>query len=80
MLTLFGGSISDLTPMLTDERFAPNWEPRVLSRFGLTMAKFNGTVFPVQMGVNTKKIEQMEAAGSVPAEGNAPPAPAMATA
>ncbi|KAF1988475.1 Cloroperoxidase [Aulographum hederae CBS 113979] len=57
MLTLFGGSIADLEPMLTDERFAEHWEPRVLSRFGLTMAAFNGTVIPVQMGVDEKKVK-----------------------
>jgi hypothetical protein len=57
MLTLFAGSISDLTPMLTEERFAEHWEPRVLSRYGLTMMKFNGTVIPVERGVNTKSIE-----------------------
>jgi hypothetical protein len=60
MLALFGGSISDLSPILTEERFPEHWEPRVRSRFGLTMAKFNGTVLPVEMGVNTKKIEQLE--------------------
>jgi hypothetical protein len=80
MLTLFGGSIADLTTMLTEERFPPNWEPRVLSRFGLTMAKFNGTVIPVQLGVNTKKIEELEAAAGVSGEGNAAPPTAMATA
>ncbi|KAG0646307.1 sterigmatocystin biosynthesis peroxidase stcC [Hyphodiscus hymeniophilus] len=51
MLTIFGGSIADLTPMLTEERFPENWEPRVTSRYGLTMAKFNGTVIPVERGV-----------------------------
>ena len=55
MLTIFGGSINDLVPMLTEERFPEHWEPRVHSRFGLTIAKFNGTVLPVEMGVNTKK-------------------------
>jgi hypothetical protein len=60
MLTLFGGSISDLTPMLIEERFPENWEPRVRSRFGLTMAKFNSTVIPVEKGVDTKKIAQLE--------------------
>jgi hypothetical protein len=54
MLTIFGGRIGDLTPMLMEERFAENWEPRVLSRFGLTMAKFNGTVLPVELGVKKK--------------------------
>lgn len=55
MLTIFGGSISDLTPMLKEERFAEKWEPRVLDRFGLTMAKFNFTVIPVERGVDPKK-------------------------
>lgn len=56
MLTIFGGSIADLTPMLTEERFSENWEPRILDRFGLTMAKFNGTVIPVERGVDAKKF------------------------
>ena len=67
MLTLFAGSISDLTPMLIEERFPDDWEPRVRSRFGLTMAKFNSTVIPVERGVDTKKIEQLEAGGELPA-------------
>jgi hypothetical protein len=62
MLTLFDGRIDDLTPMLTEERFTENWEPRVRSRFGLTMLKFNFTVLPVELGVDTKKIEKQEAA------------------
>ena len=61
MLTLFGGSVPDLTPMLIEERFAENWEPRVRSRYGLTMAKFNATVIPVELGVDTKNIEKLEA-------------------
>jgi hypothetical protein len=64
MLTIFGGSINDLTPMLTEERFPEHWEPRIRSRFGLTMARFNGTVIPVERGVNAKKVEQSEARGS----------------
>jgi len=55
MLTIFGGSIKDLTTMLTEERFPENWEPRVHSRFGLTMAKFNTTVIPVERGVKKAK-------------------------
>ena len=51
MLTIFGGRVSDLESMLTEERFSEHWEPRVLSRFGLTMAKFNGTVLPVELGI-----------------------------
>lgn len=51
MLTIFGGRVADLKTMLTEERFSEQWEPRVLSRFGLTMAKFNLTVLPVERGV-----------------------------
>lgn len=51
MLTIFGGRVDDLTPMLTEERFSDDWEPRILDRYGLTMAKFNGTVIPVASGV-----------------------------
>jgi hypothetical protein len=54
MLTIFGGRVADLEPMLREERFAEKWEPRIRSRFGLTMASFNGTVLPVEMGVKTK--------------------------
>lgn len=57
MLTIFGGRIEDLTPMLTEERFSENWEPRILSRFGLTMAKFNFTVLPVERGVDVKNYK-----------------------
>jgi hypothetical protein len=60
MLKIFGGNIADLTPMLTDERFADNWEPRVLDRFGLTMLKFNATVIPVERGVDVKKYQKSE--------------------
>jgi hypothetical protein len=65
MLTIFGGRIEDLTPMLIEERFAPNWEPRVMEHFGLTMAKFNFTVLPVEKGVNVKKYEQERATAKV---------------
>jgi hypothetical protein len=57
MLTIFGGSVEDLRPMLTEERFVEGWQPRILSRFGLTMAAFNGTVLPVEFGVKRAKIE-----------------------
>jgi len=57
MLTIFGGRIDDLKPMLIEERFSENWEPRILDRFGLTMAKFNFTVIPVERGVDPKKFQ-----------------------
>lgn len=56
MLTIFGGRIEDLKPMLKEERFSEKWQPRVLDRFGLTMAKFNFTVLPVERGINVKKF------------------------
>lgn len=72
MLTLFGGSVVDLTPMLNEERFSDNWEPRIRSRYGLTMGRFNGTVIPVEMGVNTKRIEKLEAETRAQAQDGSP--------
>ncbi|KAF2029930.1 Cloroperoxidase [Setomelanomma holmii] len=57
MITIFGGRVDDLKPMLTEERFVDGWEPRILSHFGLTMAAFNGTVLPVELGVKRAKVE-----------------------
>lgn len=54
MLTIFGGDVEDLTPMLVEERFAEGWEPRIKTHYGLTMAEFNATVLPVELGVDTK--------------------------
>jgi hypothetical protein len=76
MLTIFAGSVTDLTPILTEERIPDHWEPRVRSRFGLSMAKFNMTVIPVEKGVNTKKIEQLEAERRANVDGG-DPAPAQ---
>jgi hypothetical protein len=58
MLTIFGGRVDDLRTMLTEERFSENWEPRIRSRYGLTMAAFNGTVLPVEFGVKMKMKSQ----------------------
>lgn len=58
MLTIFGGLVDDLVPMLVEERFADNWEPRIKSHFGLTMAEFNATVLPVEIGVHLKQKSQ----------------------
>jgi hypothetical protein len=57
MLTIFGGRVEDLKPMLIEERFSDHWQPRVLDRYGLTMAKFNGTVLPVERAVDVKKYQ-----------------------
>lgn len=66
MLTIFGGRVNDLRPMLLEERFAEDWEPRIHSRFGLTMAAFNGTVIPVERGVDTAAYVRKLETGSVP--------------
>jgi len=59
MLTIFGGRVDDLRPMLVEERFSDNWQPRILEHFGLTMAAFNGTVLPVERGVNIKAAQML---------------------
>jgi hypothetical protein len=60
MLTIYGGLVDDLRPMLTEERFTENWEPRVHDRYGLTMAKFNFTVLPVERKVDVKPYAKKE--------------------
>lgn len=57
MLTIFDGRVGDLRPMLTEERFAPGWEPRVLQKYGLPMASFNGLVLRLERKVDPKKFE-----------------------
>jgi hypothetical protein len=57
MLTIFGGIVDDLVPMLVEERFAEGWEPRIKSHYGLTMAEFNKTVLPVEIGVHLGKVK-----------------------
>jgi hypothetical protein len=55
ILTIFGGRVADLSPMLTEERFAEGREPRIKSRSCLTMAEFNATVLPVEIRVDLKQ-------------------------
>ena len=54
MLTIFGGRRKDLETVLTEERFPEGWEPRILERKGLTMAKFNRVALKVEFGINEK--------------------------
>ncbi|KAK7189801.1 hypothetical protein DPSP01_008784 [Paraphaeosphaeria sporulosa] len=69
MLTIFGGRINDLRPMLLEERFPDDWEPRIRSHFGLTMAAFNGTVLPVERGVDTRAyVKKLEGEDAEPTE------------
>ncbi|KJX94856.1 heme-thiolate peroxidase aromatic peroxygenase like protein [Zymoseptoria brevis] len=60
MLTIYGGLVEDLRPMLTEERFTEGWEPRIHDRFGLTMAKFNFTVLPVEHKIDVKPYAKQE--------------------
>ena len=51
MLTIFGGRIADLRPILTEERIPDNWESRIRKPWGLTMGSFNATVLGVEMRI-----------------------------
>lgn len=61
MLTIFGGRVSDLKSFLIDERLPEGWESRVRARWGLTFAKFNLTVFPLEFSINEKKYRAKQA-------------------
>lgn len=51
LLTIFGGRVDDIEVMLKEERIPDGWESRVREPFGLTFAKFNLTVFRVELGI-----------------------------
>ncbi|KAF7358966.1 putative sterigmatocystin biosynthesis peroxidase stcC [Mycena sanguinolenta] len=51
LLTIFGGRLADLEPILTEERIPEGWESRIRSRMGLTFMAFNRTVFKVEGGI-----------------------------
>lgn len=55
MLTIFGGRVHDLRSFLADERIPDKWESRVRSRWGLTFAKFNFTVLPLELSISERK-------------------------
>ena len=55
MLTIFGGRVRDLESVLKDEKLPEGWESRVRSRWGLTFAKFNLTVLPLEFNISEKK-------------------------
>ncbi len=56
MLTIMGGRVQDLESFLIEERIPDGWEPRILSRKGLTFLAFNRTVLKVEH--ETKKLTQ----------------------
>lgn len=57
MLTIFGGRVHDLKSVLIEERIPEGWESRVRSPWGLTFAKFNFTVLPLEFNTSEKKYQ-----------------------
>jgi len=49
LLAICGGRVSDIRSFLIDERIPDKWESAVRSRLGLTLARFNFTVVPLEM-------------------------------
>ena len=45
---IFGGRVRDLKSVLIDEKLPEEWESRVRSRAGLTSAKLNLRVLPME--------------------------------
>ncbi|KAH9854618.1 Cloroperoxidase [Lenzites betulinus] len=64
MLTIFGGRVDDLRPILLEERIPDGWEPRVRHRLGLSMCEFNTTVLPVELGIKEEVDGSLATAGS----------------
>lgn len=75
-MTIYGGRVADLEPILIEERIPEGWESRVRKPMGLTVATFNKTVLKVEMGISEKKYkakraaEEAEAAPVEAAEGS----------
>ena len=61
MLTIFGGRVRDLKSFLIEEKLPEGWESRVRSRWGLTFAKFNLTVIPLEFSTSEKKYRTKQA-------------------
>ena len=63
---IFGGRVLDLQSILIDEKLPEEWESRVRSRAGLTSAKLNSSVLPMEYRTRKKcraklALEQAEA-------------------
>ncbi|KAJ6530870.1 Chloroperoxidase [Mycena vulgaris] len=55
-ITIFGGRIADLEPWLVEERIPEGWEPRVLTRMGMTILTLNvSTVLKIENGVKEEE-------------------------
>ncbi|KAH7106824.1 heme-thiolate peroxidase [Auriculariales sp. MPI-PUGE-AT-0066] len=51
LVTIYGGKVDDLKVILKEERLPEGWEPRIRARNGLTMAKLNGIVLHLELGI-----------------------------
>ena len=61
MITIFGGRVRDLKSFLIEEKLPEGWESRVRSRWGMTFAKFNLTVLPLEFSISEKKYRTKQA-------------------
>jgi hypothetical protein len=57
LLTIFGGCVPDLYTFLVEERLPDGWESRVRDQMGLTIFKFNRTIFRLEFGVE-EEVDQ----------------------
>ncbi|KAI0324618.1 Cloroperoxidase [Cubamyces sp. BRFM 1775] len=63
LLTIFGGRVKDLRPILGEERIPDGWEPRIRHRMGLTILEFNFTVLPVELNIKEEVDGSIARAG-----------------
>ena len=63
MLTIFGGKVRDLRPILLEERLPDGWQPSERHPMGLTMLTFQSTVMAVEMGIPEEVDSAMEVLG-----------------
>jgi hypothetical protein len=54
---------------LLEERLPEGWESRIRRQMGLTMATFNFTVLPVELGINEKKYLEEKATNDANTDG-----------
>ncbi|KAI0664086.1 Cloroperoxidase [Cubamyces menziesii] len=63
LLTIYGGRVKDLRPILGEERIPEGWEPRIRHRMGLTLFEFNFTVLPVELNIKEEVDGSIARAG-----------------
>ncbi|KAJ7092356.1 Chloroperoxidase [Mycena belliarum] len=58
LLAIFGGWVADLEVVLKEERIPVGWEPRAMSRKGLTIIAFQRTVLQVENGIKEEAVRR----------------------